>query len=123
MLPASARLWFSDIRDRGRANAVEAYTAKYESPALLAAEFAALRAGGAGKPWLVLGFPRSRHRLVCWGCGHTSCASGDADITNNALQHTYSRRLQYPVVDLTDGSGVAVGLAVAVGAVWLQTWW
>jgi hypothetical protein len=47
-LPASARLWFGDLRDRGRAAAVEAYTAKHESPALLAAEFAAIRRDGGG---------------------------------------------------------------------------
>lgn len=45
LLPASARLWFSDLRDRRLASAVEAYTAKWESPALLAAEFAAIRSG------------------------------------------------------------------------------
>ncbi|GFH27786.1 uncharacterized protein HaLaN_26166 [Haematococcus lacustris] len=37
-LPASSRTWFSDIRDRGVATAVEAYTAARESPALIAAE-------------------------------------------------------------------------------------
>ncbi|KAF6259839.1 hypothetical protein COO60DRAFT_964545 [Scenedesmus sp. NREL 46B-D3] len=49
-LPASARLWFSDLRDRARLAAVEGYTTRFESPALLAAEFAAIRrdAGGAG---------------------------------------------------------------------------
>jgi hypothetical protein len=48
-LPASARLWFSDLRDRARLAAVESYTMRFESPALLAAEFAAIRrdAGGA----------------------------------------------------------------------------
>jgi hypothetical protein len=48
-LPASARLWFSDLRDRSRLTAVESYTTRFESPALLAAEFAAIRrdAGGA----------------------------------------------------------------------------
>jgi hypothetical protein len=48
-LPASARLWFSDLRDRARLAAVETYTTRFESPALLAAEFAAIRrdAGGA----------------------------------------------------------------------------
>ena len=39
-LPASARTWFGDLRDRGTAAAVEAYTAAAESPALLAAEIA-----------------------------------------------------------------------------------
>ena len=47
-LPASARLWFSDLRDRSRSTAVENYTSKYESPALLAAEFAAIKRDAAG---------------------------------------------------------------------------
>jgi hypothetical protein len=57
-LPASARLWFSGLRDKRLLGAVEAYTARHESPALLAAEFAAIRAGVAG------------------GCGAGACASG-----------------------------------------------
>jgi hypothetical protein len=48
MLPASARLWFSDLRDRSRSTAVESYTSRYESPALLAAEFAAIKRDAAG---------------------------------------------------------------------------
>jgi hypothetical protein len=48
LLPASARSWFSDLRDRGTAAAVEGYTVSHESPALLAAEFAAVRRAGAG---------------------------------------------------------------------------
>jgi len=48
LLPASARLWFSDLRDRSKVTAVEAYTTKYESPALLAAEFAAIKRDAAG---------------------------------------------------------------------------
>jgi hypothetical protein len=47
-LPASARLWFSDLRDRSRSTAVENYTSRYESPALLAAEFAAIKRDVAG---------------------------------------------------------------------------
>jgi hypothetical protein len=47
-LPASARLWFGDLRDRARAAAVEAYTSAHESPALLAAELGAIRRGGGG---------------------------------------------------------------------------
>lgn len=47
-LPASARLWFSDLRDRSRSTAVENYTSRYESPALLAAEFAAIKRDAAG---------------------------------------------------------------------------
>jgi hypothetical protein len=47
-LPASARVWFSDLRDRSRSTAVEAYTCRYESPALLAAEFAAIKRDAAG---------------------------------------------------------------------------
>ncbi|GAB4820968.1 hypothetical protein N2152v2_008014 [Parachlorella kessleri] len=41
-LPASARLWFSDLRDRGTSAAVERYTAASVSGGLLAAEFAAV---------------------------------------------------------------------------------
>eukprot|EP00775_Hariotina_reticulata_P010671 gene10671-10830_t len=48
LLPASARLWFSDLRDRSKVAAVEAYTTKFESPALLAAEFAAIKRDAAG---------------------------------------------------------------------------
>lgn len=55
-LPATARTWFSDVRDRARASALEAYTSAHESPALLAAEMAAVQVGGAG----VLG-------RWCWG--------------------------------------------------------
>lgn len=47
VLPASAATWFGDLRDRGVAAAVESYTAVVESPALLAAEMAALQVGGA----------------------------------------------------------------------------
>lgn len=43
LLPASARTWFGDLRDRGAAAAVEAYTAAVESPALVAAEIAAIQ--------------------------------------------------------------------------------
>jgi hypothetical protein len=45
LLPASARLWFGDLRDKARAAAVEGYTVRFESPALLAAEFGAIRRG------------------------------------------------------------------------------
>jgi hypothetical protein len=48
LLPASARSWFSDLRDRGTAAAVEGYTVTHESPALLSAEFAAVKRAGAG---------------------------------------------------------------------------
>ena len=41
-LPASARLWFSDLRDRALAAAVERYTAAAVTQALLAAELAAV---------------------------------------------------------------------------------
>ncbi|KXZ44895.1 hypothetical protein GPECTOR_61g848 [Gonium pectorale] len=43
-LPATARGWFNDLRDRGLAAAVEAYTAAVEGPALLAAEMASVQA-------------------------------------------------------------------------------
>ncbi|KAG1654853.1 hypothetical protein FOA52_012197 [Chlamydomonas sp. UWO 241] len=43
-LPACARVWFGDLRDRGNAAAVEAYTAGVESPALIAAEMAHIQA-------------------------------------------------------------------------------
>ncbi|MEW5314556.1 MAG: hypothetical protein WDW38_006042 [Sanguina aurantia] len=46
VLPASARTWFSDLRDKGLAVSVEAYTAGGESPALLAAEMASIQAAG-----------------------------------------------------------------------------
>jgi E3 ubiquitin-protein ligase listerin len=42
-LPASARLWFGSLRDKALAMAVEAYASRQESPALLAAEFEAVR--------------------------------------------------------------------------------
>ncbi len=45
-LPARARTWFGDLRDRGTAAAVEAYTAAAESPALLAAEIANIQVRG-----------------------------------------------------------------------------
>lgn len=41
-LPASARLWFSDLRDRATVAAVERYSAAAVSTALLAGEFAAV---------------------------------------------------------------------------------
>ena len=41
-LPASARLWFSDLRDRDTSAAVERYTAASVSGGLLAAEFSAV---------------------------------------------------------------------------------
>nr|ADF43172.1 294687m [Chlamydomonas reinhardtii] len=47
-LPATARGWFGDLRDRGLAAAVEAYTAAAEGPALLAAEMEAVQALGKG---------------------------------------------------------------------------
>ena len=47
-LPASARTWFGDLRDRGTAAAVEAYTAAVESPALLAAEMAHIQVWKGG---------------------------------------------------------------------------
>ena len=47
LLPASARLWFGDLRDKARAAAVEGYTVRFESPALLAAEFGAIRRGSS----------------------------------------------------------------------------
>lgn len=43
-LPASARLWFADLRDRGTAAAVERYTAAAVSGQVLAAELAAVTA-------------------------------------------------------------------------------
>ncbi|GFR43123.1 hypothetical protein Agub_g4129, partial [Astrephomene gubernaculifera] len=43
-LPATARGWFSDLRDRGLAAAVEGYTAAAEGPALLAAELESVQA-------------------------------------------------------------------------------
>jgi hypothetical protein len=46
-LPASARLWFGALRDKGLALAVEAYASRQESPALLAAEFEAVRRANA----------------------------------------------------------------------------
>ena len=60
-LPASARTWFGDLRDRGVVAAVEAYTAARESPALLAAEMAGIQVG--------------RGALVCvWGgCRQHTC--------------------------------------------------
>lgn len=47
-LPASARTWYADLRDRRTAAAVERYTAAHEAPALLAAEFAAIARGAGG---------------------------------------------------------------------------
>lgn len=41
-LPASAALWFGDLRDRGLAAAVEAYTRTHVSPALLSHQLAVL---------------------------------------------------------------------------------
>jgi hypothetical protein len=41
-LPASARVWFADLRDRGTAAATERYTAAAVSGQLLAAELAAV---------------------------------------------------------------------------------
>ncbi|KAL4857852.1 3-hydroxyisobutyryl-CoA hydrolase [Chlorella vulgaris] len=46
-LPASARLWFADLRDRGTAAAVERYTAAAVSGQVLAAELAAVTAAAA----------------------------------------------------------------------------
>lgn len=48
LLPASARTWFGDLRDRSMAAAVEAYTAAAESPALIAAELASIQQVGGG---------------------------------------------------------------------------
>lgn len=48
-LPASARLWFADLRDRGTAAATERYTAAAVSGQLLAAELAAVTEVGAGQ--------------------------------------------------------------------------
>ncbi len=45
-LPASARTWFGDLRDRGTAAAVEAYTSAAVSPALLATELHDVQARG-----------------------------------------------------------------------------
>ncbi len=45
-LPASARTWFGDLRDRGTAVAVEAYTAAVVSPALIAAELQDVQSRG-----------------------------------------------------------------------------
>ncbi len=45
-LPATARVWFGDLRDRGLAAAVESYTAVAEGPALLAAEMASVQVRG-----------------------------------------------------------------------------
>lgn len=42
-LPASAALWFGDLRDRGLAAAVEGYTRTHVSPLLLAHELAVLQ--------------------------------------------------------------------------------
>lgn len=47
-LPASARLWFTDLRDRGTAAATERYTAGAVSGLLLAAELAAVTEVRAG---------------------------------------------------------------------------
>lgn len=47
-LPASARLWFGELRDRGTAAAIERYTAAHVTPSLLAAELAAVRGLAAG---------------------------------------------------------------------------
>ncbi|KAK9844274.1 hypothetical protein WJX74_000343 [Apatococcus lobatus] len=43
-LPASARSWFTDIKDKRLAASLEAYTAEQESPALLQQEFYAVQA-------------------------------------------------------------------------------
>lgn len=43
VLPASVHTWFSDIRDRGKTQAVEAYTKAHESPALLKHELSVLQ--------------------------------------------------------------------------------
>ena len=43
VLPASVHTWFSDIRDRGKSQAVEAYTTLQESPALLKHELSVLQ--------------------------------------------------------------------------------
>lgn len=49
-LPASARLWFADLRDRGTAAATERYTSAAVSGQLLAAELAAVtEASGMGR--------------------------------------------------------------------------
>jgi hypothetical protein len=53
-LPASARLWFADLRDRGTAVAIERYTSAAVSGQLLAAELAAVtevRQRGACLTW------------------------------------------------------------------------
>lgn len=42
-LPASAALWFGDLRDRGTAAAVESYTRGVHSPMLLAHELAVIQ--------------------------------------------------------------------------------
>lgn len=42
-LPVSARLWFSELRDKGAAAALERFTAAVVSPGLLAAEYAAVQ--------------------------------------------------------------------------------
>nr|BCL66166.1 hypothetical protein [Volvox reticuliferus] len=42
-LPATARGWFGDLRERGLASLVESYTAVVEGPALLAAEIASVQ--------------------------------------------------------------------------------
>ena len=43
VLPASVHIWFSDLRDRSRSQAVEAYTASRESPTLLKHEMSVLQ--------------------------------------------------------------------------------
>ena len=43
VLPASVHVWFADLRDRSRSQAVEAYTTSRESPALLKHEMAVLQ--------------------------------------------------------------------------------
>ncbi|MEW5297219.1 MAG: hypothetical protein WDW36_000443 [Sanguina aurantia] len=63
VLPASARTWFGDLRDKGLAAGVEAYTAGGESPALLAAEMASIQAAGPSHTsdnFSVRAYPSSR---------------------------------------------------------------
>ncbi len=115
VLPASVHIWFSDLRDRSRSQAIEAYTASRESPTLLKHEMSVLQVrwltdcGMRSSTWSVSGITDHLLSYVCQlaqvGGVHTS------EIRANAV----SREV---VASMTIEEGAVLEMAIKLPPSW-----